>query len=199
MAVIDLEGTYRGTILESAVALTKKGFPQTVLRLRAEEKWVSSPVDMAANGIEEPAWLDWSKFDESIVAYLVLFNNTEEFSADTELLNYTQLKLATGIKDGDFRQIANNGLAGKKILFRVSTNEYNGKVSLQVSWIDLFNANPTQQIRQLSDEDVAKLNAKFAFQAPAAPVKAAKSTVKPKKESPPISEEPQFKQEDIPF
>jgi len=179
---LDTAGTYRGEILESALGETKKGFPQAVLRLKALEKWVEDPAGMKHFDLTEPGWVDWSSFDENIVAYLVLFNSTEVFEpGQTDLKNYGQLKTATGWNGEEFDSLGDGALIGKKLLFRLEDHEYQGKSGLQVNWIDAWGAPPTRELKSLDAAAIKNFNSKLkitrsvrpasAPAKPAAPVK----------------------------
>lgn len=180
MNKIDSIGTYVGEILESAVSLTTKGFPQWVARLKAEKKWVGDTEGMKHFKLEEPAYVDWTSFDEEIVAYMVLFNSTSEqgFTPETALLNYEQLQIATGWDGTEFETLANGSLVGKKILFRVEENTYQDKTRLQVNWIDDADAPAERQLKSLDLNDVKALGSKLIGitkkAAPAKPATAAK-------------------------
>jgi outer membrane biosynthesis protein TonB len=186
---IDSLGTYLGEIVESGLGTTKNGYPQWVARLKATKKWIESAADMKHFQITEPAWVDWSSFGEEIVAYLVLFNNKDEFSKETALLNYEQLQLATGWDGTEFDSVAT--FAGKTIQFRVQdkkpyTNPTTGKVSeggIEVGWIDNENANPERQLKVLDAAGIKGLSAKLKIAKvvkPAAPAKPAPAVSTPK-------------------
>jgi hypothetical protein len=173
---IDSVGVYVGEIKESGLSTTKNGFPQSILRLRAEKKFVDDAEGMKHFKLEEQAWVDWSSFDEEIVGYFVLFNSPEEFSPDTALLNYEQLQIATGWDGTEFDSLSDGRLNGKKVQFRVAINEYNGKTSLQVNWLDKADADPVRQLKSLDAAGVKALNAKLRIVKKAAPAKPAKPT-----------------------
>lgn len=152
MNKIDSIGTYTGTIVESTLGETKNGFPQAILKLAAKQKFVDDTEGMKHFGLTEPAYVDWSEFDEEAIAYLVLFKSTEKFDASTKLLNYDQLVVAVGWNGTDFDNFEE--FVGKDILFRIKENDYNGKVTLQVAWIDKVDADPAGSLRPLDAEKV---------------------------------------------
>lgn len=150
MSQIDSVGTYTGEIVEAGVTVTKKsGYPQLVLRIKADKKFIDTPGDMKHFGIEAPAYVDWSTFLEDTVAYLVLFKDTENFSKETALLNYEQVQIATGWDGQSFESLADGSLIGKKILFRVEENTFEDNTRLQVSWIDAYESSPQRQLKSL--------------------------------------------------
>jgi len=182
MNKLDTAGTYRGEILESASDETKKGFPQVILRLKAIEKWVEDKAGMEHFKLTEPGWVDWSSFGEDILAYLVLFNSAEVFEpGQTDLKNYGQLKLATGWDGEEFDSLGNGALVGKKLLFRVENNEYQGKVSLQVNWIDAWDSSPGRELKSLDAAAVKALNSKLKVTRTVRPASAPAKPVAPVK------------------
>lgn len=205
MGKIDRTGTFIGTVLESTLGQSSSGFPQWVARLKATKKHVTEKSEMEHFGITEPGYVDWSGYDESIVAFLVLFNDKGP------LLNYDQLIAATGWSGQDFQDLT--GFGGKTVLFRVEENAYKDKVTLQVSWIDAEDAPPERQLKSVDVSATKALNAKFltGIAKPAKPAKpvpakavaaatdspattaaapAAKIPPAPKNKRPPAQEEP---------
>jgi|GEM_PF-1801199 len=196
---IDTMGNYRGEILESGLGVTQKsGFPQWVARLKALEKWVDSKSEMEHFKLSEPAWVDWSSFEEEILCYMVLFKSAEEFTKETSLLNYEQLQAATGWDGTEFDSLMT--FAGKKISFRVEDHEYEGKTSMQVSWIDTWDADPVRKLRTLDTAEVAALSKRLkitkapaaaaAKAAPAKPGKPATSAAEPPATTAPAADAP---------
>lgn len=168
--MIDTLGTFIGIIEDSGVSTTKNGFPQSVLRLKAMQKYIDQPNELEHFKLTEPGYVDWSSFDEEITAFLVLFKNAEVFNDETKLLNYDQLQSATGWDGTEFDSLANGNLVGKSILFRVEENEYQGKVRKQVSWIDNETASATRQLKSLDAAGIKALSSKL---------KITKTTAKP--------------------
>ena len=174
---IDDIGQYRATILDSQVGLTKNGFPQWVAVLKATEKFVSDKGQMEHFKLAEPGWVDWTSFNEEIVAYQVLFSNTEEYSEQTATLAYGQLK-ALGWDGANFESIP--ALKGTLLSFRVEENEYQGKKRIQVAWIDLPDATG-RTLKALDANEIKAMNAKLRMKKP--PVAPAKAPAK----APPVA------------
>lgn len=172
-------GTYRGVVAETSVNTTKNGYPQWVPRLQATQKFVELPEELqffhdqgALPDAKTPAWVDWSAYDESILGYLVLFGgkNTAQFVTEgpekNTTANYDQLKVATGWDGLSFDSLNDETLIGKEILFRVEANEWDGKVTPKVTWIDSKDASPTRELRRLDSTALANLNAKLVAAKP---------------------------------
>jgi len=195
MAKVETTGTYLWEVLESGVNLTQTGKPQWVARLKATKKYIEDSAEikhfqgqgLLADG--QPAYVDWSSFDEEIVAFMLLFNSADEFSEETAMKNYEQLQTATGWDGQDFDSLP--ALAGKIILGRVQekkpyTNS-NGKVvegGLEVAWIDAPDASPERQLKTVSVDEIKNLNAKLKIKkakpaAAAAPAPITKPTSAP--------------------
>lgn len=206
MPRIDTVGPYRGEIVEAGVAATKKGYPQWIARIKATEKYVDDPEGMEYFELKEPDWVDWSQLNEDIVAYLVLFNDAEEFSEDTSLCNYEQLQAALGWDGTEFDSLNDDSYIGKTVMFRVEEDEYDGKVSLRVNWIDAADASPRRELRKLDADGLKDLSAKLKIKKK--PKSVAKPASKPKagkpggdskkppvppKKSPPKDETPEEK------
>jgi hypothetical protein len=176
---IDSAGVFIGTVTESGSALTKKGLPQWIGRLTATKKFVEDKAEiehfqkqgLLADG--NPAYVDWTSFDEEIMGYLCLFKSPDVFNKETALLNYEQLKLALDWKGEEFESLGDGSHIGKSILFRVEpksayTNPETGKVTggdgtLEVRWIDAADAPPNRQLKTLDTATVKAMNAKLKF------------------------------------
>jgi hypothetical protein len=162
---IDTVGSYRGVVLESALGVTKtSGYPQWIARLAGLEKWIEDKEGMEHFGLTEPGWVDWSSYDESILAYLVLFKaNVNEgehcVPGENSFLNYEQLQLATGWDGTEFSSLNDDTIVSRKLLFRVGENEYDGKTRLQVEWVDAFDAPVQRELAKLDADKVKGLNA----------------------------------------
>jgi hypothetical protein len=178
MGKIDTAGTYVGEILESSLGITKKGFPQWVARLRADQKWVDDAEGLKHFGLTEPGYVDWTEFGEDIVAFMVLFNHAEAFTADTKLKNYDQLQAATDWDGTEFDSLNDEAFVGKKILFRVEENTYEGKTRLQVNWIDAPDAPAERTLKKIDAGEVKSLNAKLGFAKKPKPAKAPATAAK---------------------
>lgn len=165
MALIDRTSTFRGRIVDHGVSATKNGFPQ----------WVAQLVALEIYDAEEEKWVDWSQYDvNEITAYQVLFGGDGKATLVVE-----QLRKITGWSGASFAELNNMDLKETKIQFRVEENTYQEKTSLQVSWIDEYDAVPGRTVRKLSAEDLKALDTQYAkFLKPSA--KPVKAPTKPK-------------------
>lgn len=187
MSQIDTAGRYRGPITEHSIGVTKNGYPQFIARLFAAEKWVDElkelkhfheqgVIEQNEDGSFTPQWVDWSSFDEYITAYMVLFNNADEFSEDTKLYNYDQLVDSIGWDGTEFDSLNNDSFLQTVVQFRVEEDEYNGQTRLRVNWMDPEDANPQQALGKLDDDKLKALAGKLKIggKKAAKPAKASK-------------------------
>jgi hypothetical protein len=164
---IDREGTFRGVIQEGGVGETKNGYPQYVLRVLADEFY-----DTEAEG--GPAWTPWAEYQQEITGFLCLYTKDSKTGQWKELMNAGQLKKAIGWTGKSFEELNTLG-NGKRILFRVEEDDYNGQVKLKVQWIDAVDADPVRQLAKATPEKIKAMDAAFAGVLQAAPVAPAKA------------------------
>jgi hypothetical protein len=146
-------GNFRGTIVDSGVSATNGGFPQLVLKVHADEMYDE----------EEKKWFPWDEFDwdaneakdRSIVSYNVLFGKKGA------TLSCDQVKKITGWEGDSFSTLCAMDLTGKQIQWRNEEDTYDGKTKVQVSWIDVYDAEPGGTVRKLDDKALKELDAKF--------------------------------------
>lgn len=148
---ITVENAYRGTIVDAVAGKTKNGFPQAVIRFRAEE---------AANDKGEFEALE---AQAQIAGYFVLFNSTEMFNEQTTNLNYGQLKRVGQWNDAkfSFQEIAK--LTNKKAYFRCANEEYNGKTNMKIVWVDDYESDGTTTLKSVSDQELTAMNSLLKF------------------------------------
>lgn len=177
---IDTPGSYRAIVLESAVGVTKTGKLQWVGKLGATEKWVDDKESMDFFGLTEPAWVPWQDNQENIVAFLCLFGaNVEQGEAcisegpdRNDYLNYEQLQKALGWDGQAFDTLQDDSFLGKEVLFRCNDDEYEGKASIKVQWVDEKDAPIQRELKKLDDAKLKSLNGLLKGK-PAAPAKPA--------------------------
>lgn len=146
-------GNFRGTIELAEVGVTSGGFPQLVAKLHADEMYDE----------EAKQWFPWEDFewdsneanDRTILSYNILFGKKGS------TLSGDQVKKITGWEGDSFATLAAMDLEGTKIQWRNEEDTYDGKTKVQVSWIDLFDAEPGGTLRKLDDKAIKDLDAKF--------------------------------------
>jgi hypothetical protein len=147
-------GNFRGTIVDAGVAVTSGGYPQLVAKLHVEEMWDEDVKEWAA--WEDFGWDKEEIKDRSIVAYNVLFGKKGC------TLSGEQVMKITGWEGDSFASLAAMDLEGTKLQWRNEENTYEQKTSVQVTWIDLYDAEPGGTVRKLDDKGIKDLDAKFA-------------------------------------
>ncbi len=172
MSQIITEATFRGNIVEKAVGKSKSGLPQFVVKLVATEAWDDDAQD----------WVDWTPYDENeITGYFILYSKKNE-----PTLNATQVMVATGWDGQSFSVLDGCDLSDLVVQFRVENHTYQEKTSLQVTWIDAFDAVPGMAIKKLDATEIMALDAQYAKFKP----KAAKVVAKPSKAAAPAKPKP---------
>lgn len=178
---IDRAGVFRGTITESTVNATQKGMPQFVFTLAATEKYVEDRDEMAAFELAEPAWVDWSAYDQTITGYLQLVYADRQDGTIKEMGNLTAVQRAIGWDGKSFAELGTTSWAGKTVLVRVEENDYNGKVTYRVQDIDETEAPVHRGLRALDADGLKALDAQFGalLAGGGKPAAAAKAPAKP--------------------
>jgi len=126
MALIDRIGRFRGVPTQGIMGESTNGFPQFVVQFLATEYYDA----------ETGTWIDWSPYQQTMTAYLILFNDSKA------LLNYEQVMLAFKWDGADMGQLQREDFEGLVVQFEVKENVYNGKVNLRIEWIDAGDGNP---------------------------------------------------------
>lgn len=160
MNLIDRAGTFRGSITSHAVGASTNGFPQWTVQLYGAEYYDE----------DSGEWMDWSTVPENeLTAYLVLYDGKNQMT-----LNHKQVEKVTGWDGTDFEVLDNMDLSETGIQFRVAENTYQDKTTLQVEWIDEYDATPGRIMRKLDPAELKALSSKF-IKTKKAPASAAKA------------------------
>lgn len=126
MALIDRIGRFRGVPTQGIMGESTGGFPQFVVQFLATEYYDA----------EKNLWIDWTPFQQTMKAYLILFN------ASKALLNYEQVMKAFNWDGADLAALQSEDFGDLIVQFEVKENLYNGKINLRIEWIDSADANP---------------------------------------------------------
>lgn len=158
--VVDSPGVYRLSVVESGFNITKNGYPKWVAQLKVEQKFVTDKDELNHFELDEPAWVDYSPFDQVVFAHMVLFKanlrKDENCTDENVYKNYEQLQLALGWDGTSFSELGNEEFVGKSFQGRIEANEYQGKIRYQLAWIDSYDANPGGGIKTLDISEVKK-------------------------------------------
>jgi hypothetical protein len=152
--MIDRIGRFRGRPTQGVIKPTKNGFPQFIVQLDATEYFNEDTGE----------WIEWSEYNQSITAFLVLFNATKA------LLNYEQVMKAFAWDGQDMADLQSDDYGDLQVSFEVEENEYQGNVSLRVNWIDAYEAEPRGgSLTPMDSGDLKALNAQYKQFMKAAP------------------------------
>ncbi len=146
MSLIDRVGTFLGYAPIHGVDTTKNGYPQLILQCEASHYY-----DEEVEDYVEVA-------EQELRAYLVLYGKDGK-----PLRNCGQVQKVFGWNGLSFQALAEMDLSETRFLFRVEENTYEGNTSLQISWIDDDEANPTRQVSSLDTKSLQGLDAKFGL------------------------------------
>jgi len=146
---IDVENTFIGYIMQSGVSETKANkFPQFVCKLQAVQ----------AYDPESQTFIDYTNVPEcEATGYFVLFDKDARVT-----LNAKQIKLALPDWNGSIKSLNEDDFSAVPVQFRTEENEYKGKKSIQVSWIDNVDAVPGGTVGKMDDAGIAGIEAKYA-------------------------------------
>jgi len=171
-------GYFRGTVADWGVTTSTNGYPQFVVELRAEQYYDEG------EGI-------WSPVDEvdTITAYQVLFGGNGKAT-----LNNKQIQKVFGWSGASFKDLALSDYSETKVQFRTEEEIYNNETSIQVGWIDEYDAKPGRKVSKLDEDDLAKLDAQYSKQlkntATKKPTKSTKTKTKIKTKTKKSSDRP---------
>lgn len=146
---IDREGTFIGYAMQSGVGETKANkFPQWIAKLQAVQEYDSeSQTFIDITGVEEV----------EATGYFVLFDKDGKAT-----LNAKQIKKAYPDWSGSVRELNDADYSAVPVQFRVGENDYNGKKTMQVSWIDSADAVPGGNVGKMDDVGINAIEAKYA-------------------------------------
>lgn len=146
---INREGSFVGYALQSGVSETKANkFPQFVAKLTAVQEYdFESQTFINIAGVEEV----------EITGYFVLFDKDAK-----PTLNAKQIKKAYPTWTGSIRELNDGDYSAFPVQFRTEESEYKDKKSIQVTWIDAFDAVPGGNVGKMDDTGINAIEAKYA-------------------------------------
>ena len=147
MGLINQEGYYKGTIIDGGLGQSSGGLPQ--------EEWILKATEVYDPDTDEYLPVD-SEHDE-ITAYLILMSYK-----DKETKTAQQVKKVTGWNGASYPELQEMDLTDVPVSWRVKENEYEGNVTLQVSWVAEPDASPTRAVSKISKEDAQALQQRYA-------------------------------------
>ena len=151
---VDRTGTFRfDHVLESGVSKTKNGFPSFNVRLHLEAYYDE----------EEGQWVDWTPYETEISSYFTLFGKAKKSGQIEPTLNHQQVMAVFGWDGRSFAALGVTDFSDIKGQVRIGANTYEGaKNPFQVSFVDVYNADPARQLRKLDPDALKALDSEFA-------------------------------------
>lgn len=175
-------GTYKGIITETGFTQPKEGqVPPFVVSVQLTEYWDN----------KEGEWFDASDNDYNVRAYLYLYGREGgvEGADIVETLNHGQVCKVFGWDGCGLTYLCTTDFVGREVQVRISANTYaKAKTPVQVDWIDVADADPTNSLNTMDADEVKAMELKFAYlwkgKKTTTKAASAKKTLKPKEELP---------------
>jgi hypothetical protein len=186
---VDRTGTFRCKLLEKGITKTKeKGYPQLVARVALTQFYDAKEED----------WFDITDWDMETNAYACLYGVSKKSQQVEPTLSYDQVMKVFDWDGGSLAELDQADHEGLEFQIRVTENTYEGaKFPFQVSWLDVYGADPVYTLRKLDAKEVKDLDAQFSnITASAKKAASAKpKTVKPHPARVPADDKPLSKTE----
>lgn len=147
MSKIDRVGTFRGRVVDRSLVVSKNGALQLVLSLEATQMWDN----------DNKVWVDWNYDECETMAYLTLFDTHEKAT-----LGLRQAMKALGWDGMNLFDLQDSDKLNTEVQFRIQEHRYNDNVTLQVCWVDMYDAEPGRKLQKLDAGGIAKLQARYA-------------------------------------
>jgi hypothetical protein len=172
MKKIEEVGVFRGEVFETALQENKSGNPMFVINVRADERYIEHPEDLAlflAHGAiteEVPQWIDWSQYEQGARNYMTLFTPKtadEPYSEENASSNYKQVQTAFDWDGTSFDELQSGKFNGTKVLFRTKEEPDQKFGPTTVAWVDAYDANPVRELRGVDADKVKTMNSRLAI------------------------------------
>ena len=168
---VDRTGVFRVKSTEHGLGTTRKaGWPQ--FNVIAD---ITACYDQ-----ENDVWVDWKEYGQEVDCRLVLICQVGKKKEVGPTLSFDQVEKVFKWDGADLQVLAETE-PGVEFQVTIKDNDpdYADKEPFQVSWIDVFDADPSQKIAKCTKEEITGLNAKYAAllkakATPKAPAKAGK-------------------------
>lgn len=178
---LDRIGTFRGKVLEYGVDGKKSKKLDKVLPWFNVRVFLTQIYDP-----KEGKWFDYSEWNAEITAYLCLYGAIKKKGGEIgPTLSMEQVKKVFGWDGRSLAQLAGGKYIDLEFQVRIGENTYEeATYPYQVNWIDVYDAEPGQQLRKLDAAELKELDKQFAtlgaqHATPKTTTKAAKAPAKP--------------------
>jgi len=175
---VDRVGTFRVSLLEKGISKTKeKGYPQLVAKVKLIELY-----DEKGGDDGKGCWFDISDWDMETNVYQCLYGMSKKSQQVEPTLSHEQTMKVFDWDGGSLAELDKTDHEGLKFQIRVTENTYEGARSpFQVSWIDVYDADPVYTLRKLDAKEVKDLDAQFSNLTASAKTAASAKTKAPAK------------------
>ena len=156
---LDRTGTFRCKLLEHGIdGKKKKGTDKTL-------PWFNVRVSLTeVYDAKEGQWFDYTGFEGEITAFLCLYGAIKKKGGEIgPTLSMEQVKKVFNWDGRSLVQLANGDYSELEFQVRIGENTYEEATYLyQVNWIDVYDAEPGQQLRKLDAAELKDLDKQFA-------------------------------------
>jgi len=156
---LDRIGTFRCKALEWGIdGKKKKGTDQTL-------PWFNVRVLLTEYyDQKEEKWFDFTGFEAEITAYLCLYGAIKSKGGEIgPTLSMDQVKKVFNWDGRSLVQLANGKYEDLGFQVRIGENTYEAATCpYQVNWVDVYDAEPGQQLRKLDAKELKDLDKQFA-------------------------------------
>lgn len=156
---LDRIGTFRCKPLEWGIDGKKKKGTEVTL------PWFNVRVTLTeVYDQKEGQWFDYTGFEGEITAFMCLYGAIKKKGGDIgPTLSMDQVKKVFGWDGRSLVQLANGKYDELEFQVRIGENTYEAATyPYQVNWIDVYDAEPGQQLRKLDAKELKDLDKQFA-------------------------------------
>jgi hypothetical protein len=185
---LDRTGTFRCKLLEHGIDGKKKKGTDVELPWFNVRVFLTEIYD-----VKEGKWFDYTEFEGEITAFLCLYGAIKKKGGEIgPTLSMDQVKKVFNWDGRSLVQLANGKYDDLEFQVRIGENTYEAATyPYQVNWIDVYDAEPGQQLRKLDAKELKALDKQFAAMgAKNATPKSVATAVKAPATAPPVDIKP---------
>jgi len=151
---MDQEGNFRIQIMEYELKKSQKGATGIAITAKVLARWLL-PSEKNPNGIWEP----WEEYDVEVDGTLWIIGTTEK----GEKINQRQAEaiMQSCGWNGSLDDVYNQKWKPTPCQCTVQENEYNGKTTYRINWVNTFDAVPGGGLDKVNANDIKSLTARY--------------------------------------
>jgi hypothetical protein len=151
---LDRAGTFRCRLIEKGIGKTKeKGYPQLVAKVLLTEFYDE----------KQKEWFPVEDWDMEANVYSCLYGVKKGETAPTAILGHEQAMKVFNWDGASLAELDKMNHEGLEFQVRSTENTYEGARSpFQISWIDVYDADPVYTLRKLDAAEVKDLDKQFS-------------------------------------